>query len=108
MDDVGMVDDGCLDSYDMGKAAGSSVGGRVHSIDVILGFAKDQEPFLHHPAADDDGHKSKNTGNPLPHSEKRVPPHAYGHVPDLDDGSQDASYRGESPERSAAGHRWQG
>lgn len=96
MDNVGMVDDGCLDNYDMGKAAGSSIGGRVHSIDVILGFAKDQEPLLHS-VADDDGQKSKNMGNP-PHPEKQVPSNTYGHIPELDDSSQKSSYHSESPE----------
>lgn len=95
MDNVGMVDDGCLDSYDMAKAAGSGIGGRVHSIDVILGFAKDQEPLLHS-VADEDGPKSKNMGHP-PHPEKQVPSNTYGHVPDLDDGSQKSSYHSESP-----------
>lgn len=94
MDNVGMVDDGCLDSYDMAKAAGSGIGGRVHSIDVILGFAKDQEPLLHS-VADEDGPKSKNMGHP-PHPEKQVPSNTYGHVPDLDDGSQKSSYHSES------------
>uniref|UniRef100_A0A8C6UTX9 Retinal homeobox gene 2 n=1 Tax=Neogobius melanostomus TaxID=47308 RepID=A0A8C6UTX9_9GOBI len=47
MDSLGIVDDGCLDSYDMAKGAGSSGGGRVHSIDVILGFTKDQDSLLH-------------------------------------------------------------
>lgn len=95
MDNVGMVDDGCLDSYDMAKAAGSGIGGRVHSIDVILGFAKDQEPLLHS-VADEDGPKSKNMGHPS-HPEKQVPSNTYGHVPDLDDGSQKPSYHSESP-----------
>uniref|UniRef100_H3DBQ2 Retinal homeobox gene 2 n=1 Tax=Tetraodon nigroviridis TaxID=99883 RepID=H3DBQ2_TETNG len=87
MDNVGMVDDGCLDKE---RLPGQSIGGRVHSIDVILGFAKDQEPLLHS-VADDEGQKSKNMGNP-PHPEKQVPPNAYGHIPELDDSSQKPSY----------------
>lgn len=95
MDNVGMVDDGCLDNYDMAKAAGSSIGGRVHSIDVILGFSKDQEPLLHS-VVDDDGQKSKNMGNPV-HLEKQVTSNTYGHIPELDDSSQKSSFHSESP-----------
>lgn len=90
-----MVDDGCLDSYDMGKAAGSSIGGRVHSIDVILGFAKDQEPLLHS-AVEEDAQKSKTVGDP-PHPEKLLPSNTYGHIPELDDSPQKSSYHSESP-----------
>ncbi|MEQ2195342.1 Retinal homeobox protein Rx1 [Xenoophorus captivus] len=44
-----MVDDSCLSPsnyHEMGKGGGATVGGRVHSIDVILGFNKDQDPLL--------------------------------------------------------------
>ncbi|KAK5870344.1 hypothetical protein PBY51_024989 [Eleginops maclovinus] len=47
--DTMMVDDSCLSPsnfHDLGKGGGVSVGGRVHSIDVILGFSKDQDPLL--------------------------------------------------------------
>lgn len=47
--DTMMVDDSCLSPsnfHDLGKGGGLSVGGRVHSIDVILGFSKDQDPLL--------------------------------------------------------------
>ncbi|KAJ7993163.1 hypothetical protein DPEC_G00269570 [Dallia pectoralis] len=46
---MSMVDDSCLLSgnfHEMVKGGGSVVGGRVHSIDVILGFSKDQDPLL--------------------------------------------------------------
>lgn len=44
-----MVDDSCLSPsnfHEMGKGGGAAAGGRVHSIDVILGFSKDQDPML--------------------------------------------------------------
>lgn len=93
MDTLGIVDDSCLDNYDMAKGAGSSGGGRVHSIDVILGFTKDQDPLLHS-VGDDDSQKT-NIENPQ-HPEKQVPSDPYGHLPDLGDSSQQSSYHGES------------
>ncbi|XP_056246936.1 retinal homeobox protein Rx2-like [Seriola aureovittata] len=89
MDTLGIVDDSCLDNYDMAKGAGSSSGGRVHSIDVILGFTKDQDPLLHS-VGDDDSHKA-NEENPQ-HHEKQVPSDPYGHLPELGDSSQHSSY----------------
>ncbi|XP_029930802.1 retinal homeobox protein Rx2 [Myripristis murdjan] len=89
MDTLGIVDDGCLDNYDMAKGAGSSGGGRVHSIDVILGFSKDQDPLLQ-PVGDDDNHKA-NGENPED-SEKQVPSDPYGHLPVLGDSSQHSSF----------------
>ncbi|KAJ3599474.1 hypothetical protein NHX12_033435 [Muraenolepis orangiensis] len=49
LDNMSMVDDGCLSPsnfHEMGKGVAGMAGGRVHSIDVILGFSKDQEPLL--------------------------------------------------------------
>ncbi|XP_038144551.1 retinal homeobox protein Rx1 isoform X1 [Cyprinodon tularosa] len=49
LDTMSMVDDSCLSPsnfHEMGKGGGTAVGGRVHSIDVILGFNKDQDPLL--------------------------------------------------------------
>uniref|UniRef100_A0A3Q2QAC5 Retinal homeobox gene 1 n=1 Tax=Fundulus heteroclitus TaxID=8078 RepID=A0A3Q2QAC5_FUNHE len=49
LDTMSMVDDSCLSPsnyHEMGKGGGGAVGGRVHSIDVILGFNKDQGPLL--------------------------------------------------------------
>lgn len=93
MDNMGIVDDGCLDGYDMAKAAGSSAGGRVHSIDVILGFAKDQEPLLHS-VGNDDSHKTKSAESAL-QPEKQVVSDPYVHLQDLGDSSQKSSYSGE-------------
>lgn len=93
MDTLGIVDDSCLDNYDMAKGAGSSTGGRVHSIDVILGFTKDQDPLLHS-VGDDEGQKA-NRENPQ-HPEKQDPSDPYGHLSELGDSSQHSSYHGES------------
>ncbi|KAM9383649.1 retinal homeobox protein Rx1 [Pholidichthys leucotaenia] len=49
LDTMSMVDDSCLSPsnfHEMGKSGGVSAGGRVHSIDVILGFSKEQDPLL--------------------------------------------------------------
>lgn len=93
MDTLGIVDDSCLDNYDMAKGAGSSGGGRVHSIDVILGFTKDQDPLLHSVGGDDN---QKNNGSNPQEPEKQVPSDNYGHLPQLGDSSQHSSYHGES------------
>lgn len=93
MDTLGIVDDSCLDNYDMAKGAGSSNGGRVHSIDVILGFTKDQDPLLHS-VGDDDGQKA-NGENPQ-HPQKQIPSDPYRHLSELGDSSQNSSYHGES------------
>lgn len=94
MDNMGIVDDSCLDNYDMAKAAGSSSGGRMHSIDVILGFAKDQDPLLHS-VGDDDNQKPKTMEDPL-QIKKQVPTDPYRHLPELGDSSQKSAYHGES------------
>ena len=93
MEALGIVDDSCLDNYDIAKNAGSSSGGRVHSIDVILGFTKDQDPLLHSVG---DGDEQKANGEDLHHSEKQVQLDPYGHLPELGDSSQHSSYHGES------------
>lgn len=93
MDTLGIVDDSCLDNYDIAKGAGSSSGGRVHSIDVILGFTKDQDPLLHSVG---DGDSQKANGENPQHTEKQVQLDPYGHLPELGDSSQHSSYHGES------------
>lgn len=92
MDTLGIVDDSCLDNYDMAKGAGSSGGGRVHSIDVILGFTKDQDSLLH--SIGDDASQKANEEN-TQHPEKHVPSDPYEHLPELGDSSQHSSYHGE-------------
>lgn len=90
-----MVDDGCLTSdnyHDFVKVGGSNVGGRVHSIDVILGFSKDQDPLLNPVGAN-----SARKMDPEDMLQgKQVPPDSYGHLPGLTEGQQHASYQGES------------
>ncbi|XP_049602461.1 retinal homeobox protein Rx2-like [Syngnathus scovelli] len=95
MDTLAMVEDACLDNYDMAKGAGgSSSGGRVHSIDVILGFAKEQDSLLQHHAArdhhhQDDDHRQKATRQDSQLPDKHDP---YGHLSERADNSQHSSY----------------
>uniref|UniRef100_A0A3Q2YKL2 Retinal homeobox gene 2 n=1 Tax=Hippocampus comes TaxID=109280 RepID=A0A3Q2YKL2_HIPCM len=85
MDTLAMAEDGCLDNFDMAKGAGgSSAGGRVHSIDVILGFAKEQDSLLQH-----HGRRQKATRENLQLPDKHDP---YGHLSELADNSQQSSY----------------
>lgn len=93
MDTLGMVDDGCLDNYDMSKGAGSSGGGRVHSIDVILGFSKDHDPLLQHAGGEVQSHKV-NGGN-QEDSEKQVSSDPYRHLSDLGTSTQHSTFDGE-------------
>ncbi|XP_008328567.1 retinal homeobox protein Rx1 [Cynoglossus semilaevis] len=49
LDAMSLVDDRCLSPgnfQELGKCGVFAAGNRVHSIDVILGFSKDQEPLL--------------------------------------------------------------
>ncbi|KAG9343217.1 hypothetical protein JZ751_014196, partial [Albula glossodonta] len=92
LDTMNMGEDGCLSPtnfHDMAKGAGANAGGRVHSIDVILGFSKDQDPLLH-PAGDPGPHKPDMgaLGNP----EKPDTPHPYAHLPPLGDSTEQPSY----------------
>lgn len=93
-DTMNMVDDGCLstDNYhDLGKGGAPGMGGRVHSIDVILGFSKDQDPLLNlvEPVG-----TLKVDGADL---EKQVTSDPYGHLQSLPDNSQQSAvYHGES------------
>ncbi|XP_024129336.1 retinal homeobox protein Rx2 [Oryzias melastigma] len=96
MDTLGIVDDsghGIVDNYDMAKGAGSSNGGRVHSIDVILGFTKDQEPLLHS-VGDDDSPKANGAIQQDPG--KPAPSEPYGNLPELGDSSQHHAYHDSS------------
>uniref|UniRef100_A0A8C6UP57 Retinal homeobox gene 2 n=1 Tax=Neogobius melanostomus TaxID=47308 RepID=A0A8C6UP57_9GOBI len=96
MDSLGIVDDGCLDSYDMAKGAGSSGGGRVHSIDVILGFTKDQDSLLH--TVGEDGIQKASLGNQQHEQnnvDKRGVQDPYRHLPELGNGAQHPTYNGD-------------
>lgn len=95
MDGLGIVDDGCLDSYDMAKGAGSSGavaggGGRVHSIDVILGFTKDPDSLLQ--AVGEDGVPKAGAENQQLEQNAADKQDPYRHLPDLGNGAQHATY----------------
>ncbi|XP_071232605.1 retinal homeobox protein Rx1-like [Salvelinus alpinus] len=98
MDTLGMVDDGCMspDNYhDMVKGGGSSVGGRVHSIDVILGFRKDQEPLLT-PVEGVGAHKVDTEG--LEYQGKQIQSDPYGHLASLGDITQHSAFHDQCDE----------
>lgn len=88
-----MVDDACLSPsnfHEMVKAGGAVMGTRVHSIDVILGFNKDQEPLLN-PGANVVTHKVGvgNLGD-LVKEDQRV--QAYGHLETLKSGTEQPDF----------------
>ncbi|XP_065132971.1 retinal homeobox protein Rx2 [Paramisgurnus dabryanus] len=87
-DTMNMGDDGCLstDNYhDLGKG-GSGMGGRVHSIDVILGFSKDQDALLNPVGV------HKVDGPDLEEQEKQMNSDPYSHLQSLSDNSQQSVY----------------
>ncbi|RXM94968.1 Retinal homeobox protein Rx1 [Acipenser ruthenus] len=93
LDSMSMVDDSCLSPgnfHEMVKAGGAAVGGRVHSIDVILGFSKDQDPLLN--PGGPGTHKSgmESLGDPG----KPDPTNPYGHLSSLRDHSDHAAFHG--------------
>lgn len=97
-----MVDDSCLSPsnfHEMGKGGGAAAGGRVHSIDVILGFSKDQDPLLS-PAGALGSHKVGVEGLGEPGEQQEPPSNlSYGgHLSSLRDSSteQQQPYHGES------------
>lgn len=87
-----MVDDGCLasDYHDL-KGGSSSVGGRVHSIDVILGFSKDQDPFLH-PVTANSAQKMESEDML---QGKQGPTDLYGNLPGITEDEPETAYQGE-------------
>lgn len=96
---MSMVDDGCLSPsnfHEMVKGGGAAVGGRVHSIDVILGFSKDQDPLLN-PAGAPGPLKADVEG--LGDPGKQDPSHPYGPLPSLRDGTEQPAYHSESLSR---------
>lgn len=100
MDTLGIVDDnrnGIVDNYDMAKGAGSTAGGRVHSIDVILGFTKDQESLLHSVGGGDSQDSGANAQDP----ETQVSTDPYGHLSELGDSSQHSGYHGKSVQQNS-------
>lgn len=102
LDTMSMVDDSCLSPsnfHEMGKGGGIAAGGRVHSIDVILGFSKDQDPLLS-PAGAPPPHKMDIDGlvEPGKQQEPSTHPTYSGHLSSLRNGSteQQQPYHGES------------
>ncbi|XP_062843992.1 retinal homeobox protein Rx2 [Trichomycterus rosablanca] len=92
LDTINMADDGCLssDSYhDLGKGGGLAIGGHVHSIDVILGFSKDQDPLLS-PVGNVGSHKVD--GDVFGEQGKQVTSDPYVHLSSLTDSSQQPAY----------------
>ncbi len=98
-----MVDDSCLSPsnfHEMGKGGGIAAGGRVHSIDVILGFSKDQDPLLSTAGAPRP-HKVDLESLAEPGKQQEPPSHPTysGHLPSLRNSSteqQQQQYHGES------------
>lgn len=87
LDTMSMVDDGCLSPanfHQIGKGGVAVAGGHVHSIDVILGFSKDQEPVLSpvagapgpQRAGGDDMAEHGKRPEPSPHPTYGGPPHS--------------------------------
>lgn len=68
------------------------MGGRLHSIDVILGFSKDQDPLLN-PVGPAEGHK--DDGVVLVEQGKQVTSDPFAHLPSMSENSHQASYHGE-------------
>lgn len=99
---MSMVDDSCLSPsnfHEMGKGGGIAAGGRVHSIDVILGFSKDQDPLLS-PAGAPGPHKVDidDLTEPGKQQEPSSHPSYSGHLSSLRNSSteQQEQYHGES------------
>lgn len=101
LDTMSMVDDSCLSPsnfHEMGKGGGIAAGGRVHSIDVILGFSKDQEALLS-PAGVPPPHKVDidSLAEHEKQQEASSHPTYSGHLSSLRNGGVDQQqYHGES------------
>ncbi|XP_051943290.1 retinal homeobox protein Rx1-like [Hippocampus zosterae] len=83
MDTLAVAEDACLDSFDVAKG-GAGCGGMVHSIDVILGFAREQDSLLRQhavhnlrPRDGERGHKATQENLQLPDKH-----HPYGRLAD--------------------------
>lgn len=105
LDTMNMVDDSCLSPtnfHEMVKAGGAAMGTRVHSIDVILGFNKDQDPLLN-PGGNAVAHRigGDSLGDP-----GKQDSHHYGHLPNLRDDSEQPAFHGESYMDVLLSHKW--
>ncbi|KAI4877657.1 hypothetical protein NFI96_021340, partial [Prochilodus magdalenae] len=97
LDTMNMVDDSCLSPgnfHEMVKGGVAAVGARVHSIDVILGFTKDQGPLLNL-GANIVPHKVgvESLGDP---GKQDHPAHPYGHLSLRDNSEQPAFHDAEA------------
>ncbi|XP_051550683.1 retinal homeobox protein Rx1 [Myxocyprinus asiaticus] len=93
LDTMNMVDDSCLSPsnfHDMVKVGGAVVGARVHSIDVILGFNKDQDPLLN-PGGNVVSHNvgGESLGDPRDQDQRTQ---TYGHLQTLRDTSEQPAF----------------
>lgn len=97
LDTMNMVDDACLSPsnfHEMVKAGGVVVGTRVHSIDVILGFNKDQDPLIN-TGSNIMTHKvgGENLGDPGKQDQQGQP---YGQLPTLRNSPEQPDFHGRS------------
>lgn len=91
-----MVDEGCLSPnnfHEMVKGGGAAVGTRVHSIDVILGFSKEQDPLLN-PTGHTGPHKVGVEGLGDPRKQNQT--HSYGHLSSLRDNPEQPNFHGKA------------
>ncbi|KAE8294172.1 Retinal homeobox protein Rx1 [Larimichthys crocea] len=96
LDTMSMVDDSCLSPsnfHEMGKGGGIAMGGHVHSIDVILGFSKDQDPMVS-PGGAPTLHKVDLGGLAEPGKQQEPSSHPTysGHLSSLRNGSPEQQY----------------
>ncbi|XP_028670524.1 retinal homeobox protein Rx1 [Erpetoichthys calabaricus] len=95
LDTISMVDDSCLSPgnfHEMVKGGGAASGGRVHSIDVILGFSKDQDPLLNSAGAGSHKVVVESLGEPG----KTNPTHPFGHLHSLRESQEQAAFHDSS------------
>lgn len=100
LDTMSVVDESCLSPsnfHELGKGGGVTAGGRVHSIDVILGFSKDQDPLLNTAGAPG-AHKVIIDGlaEPGKQQESSSHPSYSGHLSSLRNSNTEQQYHGES------------
>ncbi|XP_068599516.1 retinal homeobox protein Rx1 [Brachionichthys hirsutus] len=97
LDTMSMVDDSCLSPsnfHELGKGGVIAAGGRVHSIDVILGFSKDQDPLLS-PAGAPPPHKVDIGGLAEPGKQQELSSHPTysGHISSMRNGGTEQQHQ---------------
>ncbi|XP_051979741.1 retinal homeobox protein Rx1 [Xyrauchen texanus] len=93
LDTMDVVDDSCLSPsnyHEMVKVGGAAMGTRVHSIDVILGFSKDQDPLLN-PGGNAVTHKvgGESLGDPREQNQRMQ---HYGHLQTMRETSEPPAF----------------